>query len=137
LTDFLNDNPDTPQIETLAAQLVQSNFPAHSMDDFVTRVCEWGGQQGIRILTRILRHNTDTEIAGALRNAFSSLGQGHFVDALTYVDKLRFLDVSFASSICGFCDQTSAPCLIRICTMHYRTHLTPAGIPILPMTVHG
>jgi len=97
LTDFLNENPDTPQIETLAAQLAQSNFPAHSMDDFVTRVCEWGGQQGIRILSRILRHNTDTEIADALRNAFSSLGQGHLVDALTYVDKLRFLDVSFAS----------------------------------------
>lgn len=46
LTDFLNENPDTPAIEALAAQLMQSNFPDHSMDDFVTRVCGWGGKQG-------------------------------------------------------------------------------------------
>lgn len=102
LTDFLNENPDTPQIETLAAQLVQSNFPARDMDDFVTRVCEWGGQQGIRILSRILKHNTDVEIADALRGASSSLAQGQFVDALDQVDKLRFLDVSFASKFLRF-----------------------------------
>ena len=33
LTDFLNENPDTSAIEILAAQLVQSNFPAQSMND--------------------------------------------------------------------------------------------------------
>ena len=102
LTDFLNENPDTPAIEALAAQLMQSNFPDHSMDDFVTRVCGWGGKQGIRILSRVLKHNTDAEIADALRGASSNLAKGQFLDALTQVDKLRFLDVSFASKFLRF-----------------------------------
>ena len=137
LTDFLNENPDTSQIETLAAQLVQSNFPAHSMDDFVTRVCEWGGQQGIRILSRILRHNTDTEVGDALRKASSSLGQGHFVDALTYVDKLRFLDVSFASKRLLFLRPDICPVFDSYLHDALAYTLTPAGIPISPVTVHG
>jgi hypothetical protein len=37
------------------------------------------------------------EIAEALRRASSSLNEKQLVDALTHVDKLRFLDVSFAS----------------------------------------
>jgi hypothetical protein len=111
LTDFLNENPDTSAIEILAAQLVQSNFPAQSMNDFVTRVCEWGGTQGTRILSRILKQNSDTEIADALRNASSSLAQGQFVDALTHVDKLRFLDVSFASKHLRFLRPDICPVL--------------------------
>jgi len=137
LTDFLNENPDTPQIETLAAQLVQSNFPANSMDDFVTRVCEWGGQQGIRILSRVLKHNTDTEISDALRGASAVLAQGQFADALTQVDKLRFLDVSFASKFLRFLRPDICPVFDSYCTMDYRTRLTRVAIQTLPMTAHG
>jgi len=111
LTDFLKENPDTSEIEILAAQLVQSNFPAQSMNDFVTRVCEWGGTPGTRILSRILKQNSDTEIADALRNASSSLAQRQFVDALTHVDKLRFLDVSFASKHLRFLRPDICPVL--------------------------
>jgi hypothetical protein len=114
LTDFLNANPDTPRIETLAAQLVQSNFPPQSMNNLVTRVCEWGGTQGTRILGRILNQNSDVEIANALRNASSSLTQGQLVDALTHVDKLRFLDVSFASKHLRFLRPDICPVLDSI-----------------------
>jgi hypothetical protein len=111
LTDFLAENPDTSAIETLAAQLEQSNFPPASMEDFVTCVCEWGGRQGTRILSRILKRNSEMEIADALRNASSSLARGQLVDALTHVDKLRYLDVSFASKHLRFLRPDICPVL--------------------------
>ena len=113
-SDFLQEYPDTFAIESLAAQIVQSNFPVASMNNFVTRVCEWGGKQGIRILSRILSHNSPTEIADALKNASSSLNQGQFVNALTYVDNLNYLDVSFASKHLRFLRPDICPVLDSI-----------------------
>jgi len=111
LIDFLKKNPQTPAIETLAAQLAQSNFPPQDMDDFVTRVCEWGGGQGTRILSRVLRLNSDVEISEALINASSSLAQRNFADALTHVRNLEYLDVSFASKHLRFLRPDICPVL--------------------------
>jgi hypothetical protein len=83
LGDFLNEYPDTPEIEGLGANLAQLNFPADGTEEFVRRVLEWAGKQGVRRLSTVLKENTPTEIADALRNSSSSLNQGQFVDALT------------------------------------------------------
>ena len=97
------------------------------MDDFVTRVCEWGGKQGIRILSRVLKHNTDAEIADALRGASSGLAQGQLVDALTQVDKLRFLDVSFASKFLRFLRPDICPVFDSYLHDALRYTLDPSG----------
>jgi hypothetical protein len=114
LRDHMNDNPDTPQIEDFGEQLTRDGFPANDIPDFVTRVCEWGGKQGPRILSRILNQNTNVEIADALRMASSSLALGQLVDALTHIDKLRFLDVAFASKHLRFLRPDICPVFDRI-----------------------
>jgi hypothetical protein len=97
LSDHLKDNPDTPEIELFGEQLTRTDFPAEKMPEFVTRVCSWGGKQGIRILDRVLISNKPEEISEALRKASSSLAVGRLAEALTEVCKLKYLKVSFAS----------------------------------------
>ncbi|MGA8510738.1 MAG: hypothetical protein WB762_34435 [Candidatus Sulfotelmatobacter sp.] len=96
LRDHLKENPDTPEVESLGAELVRADFPADKIAGFVTGVCKWGGHEGIR--GRVLNRNTSVEIGDALRKASASLAKGRLADALTQVNEINSLgDVSFAS----------------------------------------
>jgi hypothetical protein len=97
LRDHLNENPTTPQIESLGEQLIQLDFPPDKTTEFVKLVCgEWGGYPGI--WGRVLKNNAITTICETLRTAVSFLAVGNISAALTKVNELDGLgEVSFAS----------------------------------------
>src|SRR5712692_1861976 len=97
LQAFLNKYPNTPNIETLGANLAVQNFPQPETKDFVKKVCEWGGYSGVG--GRVLKRNSISDICQAFRDATSILSATKSVaDALIRVNKLRALGTpSFAS----------------------------------------
>ncbi len=112
LQAFLNKYPNTPNIETLGANLAVQNFPQPETKDFVKKVCEWGGYSGVG--GRVLKRNSISDICQAFRDATSILSTTKSVaDALIRVNKLRALGTpSFASKhlrflksdLCGVLD---------------------------------
>ena len=96
LSEHLQGNPDTTRTEFLGDELAQTDFPANKIPEFVKYVCKWGGYPGIG--GRILKRNTHSDIAEALKSAWASLAVGKLASALAHVNQLSGLGgVSFAS----------------------------------------
>jgi hypothetical protein len=95
---FASDEPTTRDVEKLAAEIAANDFPPDQVNEFVGKVCEWGGYPGIA--TRIRNNNQSSELADQLRHAYGVAvnGVGSIVEALAIIQKVRGLGgVSFAS----------------------------------------
>lgn len=99
-------NPGTPAVEKLGERLIQGRFAPADAALFVTRVCQWGG--GDRFVGRVLRNNTPTQIARALRLGLASALQGRVSEGVERIRELRWLGQSFASKQLRFLTPTHA-----------------------------
>lgn len=109
LNEFLQDETDawcsTTEIERFAGNLISEGFDDEaSVQEFVKKVCKWGGSQGNRVLRKIESRDFD-EVATAFGDAVqileSAIGnvdrERRVVAALKRVKQIYGLDVAFAS----------------------------------------
>lgn len=100
LAAYLKQNPSTPEVEQLGLALRASDpMKWDDLEAFMKKVGEWAGKTGPRvILGQVLRGNT-IEIGRKVRDAIAHLrsAKPDPVAALEEMDKVKGLDVSFAS----------------------------------------
>lgn len=90
--------PQTAEVEAQARRLVAQEFPESDIEDFIQKVCKWGGHPGIG--GRVLKHNTLADIRSALQDAISHLSEptSDLVAAMCAVNRVKYLgSLSFAS----------------------------------------
>jgi len=95
---FIREEPRTIAIEEMGRAIRETQFAdQQEVDNFVKKVCRWGGYPPIA--ARVLQNNTPEQITTAFRNATARLtNQNPDVGcALEEIDTLDGLDVSFAS----------------------------------------
>ncbi len=85
----------TLDLERLGADLGRQNFPAPLTECFIRRVCYWGNHSGIG--GRVLRRNGVVEIRAAFRDALDLCGKNNVTGALSKIQSLQDLGLSFAS----------------------------------------
>jgi len=94
----LQKNPTTNTVETVARDLIDSQFTEAGCRNFIKEVCRWGGYSGIA--TRVLGNNSITDIRNAFRMATEQLTieNPDIIIALQIINGLRQLkQTSFAS----------------------------------------
>ncbi len=87
--------PTTPAVENLGVTLIANAFEADASTEFVKEVCRWGGYAGIG--GRVLNQNNIHEIQAAFREATALCESDQIAEALSRINVLNSLGLSFAS----------------------------------------
>jgi hypothetical protein len=87
--------PTTDQLEQHAVRYVAGRYQPDETADFVKAVCWWGNYAGVA--GKVLRRNTSTTIADALRRGRDHVVAGRPAQAIASVIALEGLGVSFGS----------------------------------------
>ena len=120
--------PTTEGLERVGAVLLSDGLPDSRIEEFVRRVCRWGGYPGIA--GRVLKHNTLAQIRSAFLEAVGqlALGQPRVATALSAVNRISGLGrPSFASKHLRFLRPDLCPVLDRLVAKHCGYPLDPSG----------
>jgi hypothetical protein len=104
--------PGAVECEQVGAAIIDAGFPTDDVKAFVEAVVRWGGGQ--RFVGRLLNQNAADEIADALKEASAHLKAGEAADAVSRLQRLRYLGQSFASKIARFLSPTTAVILDEV-----------------------
>lgn len=100
----------TETVEALGEEIIRDGFSPVLVSRFVREVCDWGGYAGIS--GRVLKRNTASDVAGALRSAYAHLCEPkpNVAAALSVVNTLNGLGTpSFASKHLRFLSPKQCP----------------------------
>jgi hypothetical protein len=126
LTRFQRNVPTTADIEQLAAQLVRRDFDDQGLQEFIRRVCKWGGYAGIA--GRVIQHNRPKQLAAFFRDANQKAHEGKIIDALKTLQNVKHLgQVSFASKHLKFLSPDFAVVADSIISNRLGYAMTPEG----------
>jgi hypothetical protein len=89
-----NARRDAAHHEGRAKQLVEDNFPNKTSHQFMLGVIHWG--KGHRFLGRAAK-NDGQDVSECVSKAYELGRQGYLAEAVTEIQKLRFVGHSFAS----------------------------------------
>lgn len=92
--------PGAADLEQRGLQIIESGFPSAETGAFVEAVVRWGGGQ--RFVGRLLDQNKPETIGEVLIEADNKLQLGQVAEAVSTLQRLRYLGQSFASKVARF-----------------------------------
>lgn len=121
----LDADPATLDVECVGRRLIADQFSEELSADFVKAVCKWGNYPGIA--GKIIKHNSLSKIAGALRSATKYTTNNDLKSAIESIIQLHGLAVSFGSKHLKFLDPTRHVVLDSIISERLGYLRTPEG----------
>jgi len=125
-------NKDNLHMESLGKQLIEYKFDYDLLQNFIQKVCNWGGHDGIA--TRVINQNSKNHLVYTFSEAYTYLiGKQHnAAKALSIINELKHLGrPSFASKHLRFLSPEYCPILDTIIGNQFRLPLNEQGYDLL------